>query len=241
MRTPSNIDFRTAVKMSQQAAIISGVSKLTPLPTYQSQIVDECYSYTPSPEPDLRFTPEIEQDGFPFSRGATPQTPAEPFGCNDSLPIIDNMGYLDRQPWSGDELVPVGLGFAEMEMPAASDSWMTPEPEEMAQANLFAQHADLVSSLQTQNFNTLLAAVPKNWSTFQMPSQDEMVPDAKSFDCSLDSGVVMQDEWTQPQSHDIYVDMSSMITSAPYVPKMQSIQSNAPLWEDVFMPSSTQY
>src|SRR5690348_7059048 len=76
MRAPSHIDFRTAVKMSQQAAIMSGVSELTPLPTYQNQIVDECYSYTPTPEPELRYTPEIEQDGFPFPRGATPQTPA---------------------------------------------------------------------------------------------------------------------------------------------------------------------
>ncbi|KAF2629107.1 hypothetical protein BU25DRAFT_26924 [Macroventuria anomochaeta] len=236
MRAPSHIDFRTAVKMSQQAAIISGISKLTPLPTYQPQIVDDCYSYTPSPEPDLRFTPEIEQDGFPFSRGATPQTPAEPFGYSDPLPLVENMDYLDCQPWSSDGLVPVGLGFADMEMLLPDDNWMTPEPEEMAQANMFAQNVEMQGT-----FDALLGTMPEDWSNFQIPPQDDVVPDAKAVDSALDSGIVMQGEWTQHSKQNMYVDTANMITSTPYIPKMQAIPGSAPVWEDVFMLSPIPY
>ncbi|KAJ4376889.1 hypothetical protein N0V86_006326 [Didymella sp. IMI 355093] len=246
MRAPSHIDFRTAVKMSQQAAIMSGVPKLTPLPTYQSQIVDECYSYTPTPEPELRYTPEIEQDGFPFSRGATPQTPIQPFGCNDSLAVVDDTGYLDCQPWSGDGLVPVGLGLGVMDMAMTDDSWMTPEPKDMTQNNYFAQDTGLIPILQAQDsFDTSLI-IPEDWSAFQMRLQDKTVSDEKGSDSYLDSGIVMQGEWTQPlplppPRQDTFIDMGNMITSAPYVPKMQAIPSNAPVWEDVFMPSSIPY
>jgi hypothetical protein len=246
MRAPSHIDFRTAVKMSQQAAIMSGVPKLTPLPTYQSQIVDECYSYTPTPELEFRYTPEIEQDGFPFSRGATPQTPIQPFGCNDPLAVVDDTGYLDCQPWSGDGLVPVGLGLGVMDMAMADDSWMTPEPGDMMQTNYFAQDTDLIPTLQAQDsFDTSLA-IAEDWSTFQVRLQDETVSDEKGPDGYLDSGIVMQGEWTQPSPpppprQDMFIDMGNMITSAPYVPKMQVIPSNAPVWEDVFMPSSIPY
>ncbi|KAF3039930.1 hypothetical protein E8E12_007908 [Didymella heteroderae] len=243
MRAPSHIDFRTAVKMSQQAAIMSGVPKLTPLPTYQSQIVDECYSSTPTREPELRYTPDIEQDGFPFSRDATPQTPAGPIGNDDSLPMVDDLGYLDCQPWAEDGLVPVGLGFGNMDMAMHDDSWMTPEPCGMPNTNYFAPNADLISTDQAQNrFDTSLA-MPADWTTFQMPLQDETVADEKALDGGLDSGIVMQGEWTQPppQRHDMFIDMGNMITSAPYVPKMQAIPSNAPVWEDVFMPTSIPY
>lgn len=222
--------------MSQQATIMSGVPKLTPLPTYQSQIIDECYSYTPSPEPELRYTPEIEQDGFPFSRGSTPQTPAEPFAYNDSFPVVDDMSYLDCQPWSGDGLVPVGLGFGDMEVSMSDDSWMTPEPEEMAEASLFAQNVEMQG-----NFDTSLSTMPEDWSTFQMPPHDGSILDLKAVDSGLDSGIVMQGEWTQPPRQDMFVDMGNMITSAPYVPRLQAIPSNAPVWEDVFMPNSIPY
>ena len=253
MRAPSHIDFRTAVKMSQQAAIMSGVPKLTPLPTYQSQIVDECWDYTPSPEPELRFTPEMEQDGFPFSRGATPQTPSDPFGCHEPLPILDGMDYLDCQPWSNEGLVPVGLGFAGMDTAIATDTWMTPttpEPEDMVQANMFAQSSDFPSATQMQgSFDGSLSTVREDWCGFQTSMPDELVTDAnanananaKVMEGSMDSGIVMQGEWLHGQSSHGYVDMSNMVTSAPYVPKMQGIPNNAPMWEDVFMPSSVVY
>ena len=238
MRAPSSIDFRTAVKMQQQAATMSGVPKLTPLPTYHNQVVDECYAYTPSPEPDLRFTPEIEQDGFPFSRGGTPQTPQQPFGCPDPLNAGEDLSYLHCPPWAGENLVPVGLGFVDMDMSMGCDgSWMTPtpEPEEMARANLYAQSAH-------NAFDAALAATP--WSAFPQ-QQGSMSPEDKALD-AIDSGIVMQGEWSprpaQQQRQDVFVDMGNMVTSAPYVPKMQGLSgSSAPVWEDVFMPSSLPY
>ncbi|XPT01437.1 hypothetical protein M3J09_010572 [Ascochyta lentis] len=242
MRAPSHIDFRTAVKMSQQAAIISGVPKLTPLPTYHNQIVDECYSYEPSPEPDLcRFTPESEQDGFPFSRGVTPHTP-EPFAYHEPFSLVDNLDYLDCQTWSGDELVSIGLGFSDLKMP--TEGWMTPtpEPEEMSRANLFAQNPDFATSLQMHSSAVITSNRPAEaWSTFP---HDSTVADAKTAtslsldDYPIDSGVVMQGEWT-PQN--TYINMGNMVTSAPYAPKMQGMPDTAPVWEDVFMASSTPY
>jgi hypothetical protein len=72
-----------------------------------------------------------------------------------------------------------------------------------------------------------------------------MSPEDKALD-AIDSGIVMQGEWSpQParqQRQDVFVDMGNMVTSAPYVPKMQSLSgSSAPVWEDVFMPSSLPY
>ncbi|KAL1648321.1 hypothetical protein SLS61_007013 [Didymella pomorum] len=243
MRAPSHIDFRTAVKMSQQAAIISGEPKLTPLPTYQNQIVNECYSYTPTPEPELRYTTEIEQDSFSFSRGATPQTPAGPIGNDDSLPLINDMSYLDCRPWSGEGLVPVGLGFGDMDMAVRDDSWMTPEPGDMLQANYFAQHTDLTSLDPPHDTCDASLAMPVDWSSVQMPLHDDTISEEKALDGGLDSGIVMQGEWVQahPLWQDTFIDMGNMVTLAPYVPRMQVIPSNAPVWEDVFMPSPIAY
>lgn len=225
--------------MSQQAAAISGAPKLTPLPTYHNQIVDECYTFTPSPEPDLRYTPEIEQDTFAFSRGGTPQTPPEPFGCPDPLPLVDDISYLDCAPWTGEPLVPVGLGFVDMDLSTANDSWMTPtpEPEDTSRTNFFAQ--------QTHSHAPFNASLQADWSAFPLPSppthHDSSNPEAKALD-AIDSGIVMQAEWpTQPPRQDLFVDMGNMITSAPYVPKMQSVSGSVPVWEDVFMPSSIPY
>lgn len=222
---------------------MSGVPKLTPLPTYQNQIVDECYSYTPTPEPELRYTPEIEQDGFPFSRGATPQTPAGPIANDDSLPLVDDIGYLDCQPWAEDGLVPVGLGLGDMDMAMPNAIWMTLKPGDVSNANYFAQHADLKSIDQAQSTFDPSLAISENWSAFQVPLHDDTVSDEKALEGGLDSGIVMQGEWTQsiPAQQDMFIDMGNMITSAPYVPKMQALPSNAPVWEDVFMPSSIPY
>lgn len=237
MRAPSHIDFRTAVKMSQQAAIISSVPKLTPLPTYHTQIVDECYSYTPSPAPDLRFTPDLEHDRFAFSRGATPQTPADPFGFPEPLPGVEGLDYFDCQPWNDEALGPVGLGFSGLEM---AQPWMEHAPEpEMVETNMFARDADVASSLP-MHASTLSSS---GWSSFQSPLQDDVENNGflSTDDAFIDSGIVLQDEWNQPRLHDSYVNMGNLITSAPYVPKMHGVPSTAPVWEDVFMPSSIAY
>lgn len=229
--------------MSQQATIMSGVPKLTPLPTYQNQIVDERYSYTPTLEPELRYTPEIEQNGFPFSRGATPQTPSGPVGDDGSLPTIGDLGYLDCHAWAGDGLVPVGLGFGDMDMTIPDHSWMTPEPSVMGNANYFTQHMVLSSMEDPQDgFNTPLV-MPTDWSSIQMSLPDETISEEKALDDGVDSGIVMQGEWahSMPAQQDMYLDMGNMITSAPYVPKMQAMSSNAPVWEDVFISSSIPY
>lgn len=132
----------------------------------------------------------------------------------------------------------MGLGFVDMDMSMGCDgSWMTPtpEPEEMARANLFAQGAH-------NAFDAALAATP--WSAFPQ-QQGSVSPEDKALDI-IDSGIVLQGEWSpqpaQQQRQDVFVDMGNMVTSAPYVPKMQSLSgSSAPVWEDVFMPSSLPY
>lgn len=245
--------------MSQQAAIISGVPKLNPLPTYQSQIVDECYSYTPTPEPELRYTPEIEQEGFPFSRGGTPQTPSEPFGCNQPLSVVDDM-YLDCAPWSSDSLVPVGLGFEGLD--CSMGDWMTPdptctstpEPDDLSSNNFFAQTEFPPIPTLPPALHSFDALAPAETWPFDLPAQQDILPDisaAKINAAGLDSGIVMQTEWPQPlpqpQSQhtqsargDLFVDMG-LVTSAPYVPKMQGLPGAAPVWEDVFMPGALAY
>jgi hypothetical protein len=236
MRAASHIDFRTAVKMSQQqTSAISGYPTLTPLPTYQSQVVDECYSYTSSPDPSMgSFTPNMDDHSFPISRGMTPQTPEllayhEPFAMDDPLDQ-----YSLSQAWSDDNLMPIGLGF-DTQMPNGLplDMWSTPEPDvipQMNQANLWAQQS--------------LLSPPPQFSRETTP-HTKVLPSLSANDCSVDdfgSSRVVQDDWSSCHSNaGGHINMNNLITSAPYVPNMKSIPSNAPLWEDVYMATPAPY
>jgi hypothetical protein len=112
MRAASHIDFRTAVKMSQQASACSGFPSLTPLPTYASQVVDECYSYPANPDRDIPgYTSDMETNGMPISGRFTPQTPDsivnhEPLAMDDIAEA-----WMMTQPCADDSLASIGLGF----------------------------------------------------------------------------------------------------------------------------------
>jgi hypothetical protein len=232
MRAASHIDFRTAVKMSQQqASAISGYPTLSPLPTYQSQAVDECYSYTSSPDPSMgAFTPNLDDHSFPVSRGMTPQTP-EPFVYHEPFAMDDPLDrYNLTQTWADDNLMPIGLGF-DIQMPNGMpmDMWSTPEPEVIShanQTNLWVQQS--------------LLSPPQQFSRETTPN----LPPPAASECSVDgfgSSRIPQDEWPNYHSNSGHINMNNLITSAPYVPNMKSIPGSAPVWEDVYLATPAPY
>jgi hypothetical protein len=233
MRAASHIDFRTAVKMSQQASAISGYPTLKPLPGYQSQIVDECRSYTSSPDPNMGcFTPNMEDHSFSVSRGMTPQTP-EQFAYHEPFPMDDALGqYSVSHTWSDDNLMPIGLGFDTMPNGLPLDMWSTPEPEivpQMDQMNIWAQQS--------------LMTPPPQFSRETTPYTN-VLPSLSPSNCSVEdfgSSHVPQEDWSNCHSDSGHINMNNMITSAPYVPNMKFIPRAAPIWEDVYMAAPLPY
>lgn len=238
MRAASHIDFRTAVKMSQQqqASSISGYPTLTPLPTYQSQLADDCYSYTSSPDPSMgAFTPNLDDHSFPVSRGMTPQTP-DPFAYHEPFAMDDPLDqYNLSQTWSDDNLVPIGLGF-DTQVPhnMPMDMWTTPEPEsipQMDQMNLWAQQQSLLSPPQ-QPFSR------------EPTPHTQRLPALSTSECSVDdfsAPRAVHDSWAACHAASGHINMNNMITSAPYAPNMKCTPNHAPVWEDVFMAAPAPY
>ncbi|KAL5115126.1 hypothetical protein ACEQ8H_006962 [Pleosporales sp. CAS-2024a] len=129
MRPPSHIDFRTAVKMSQQASACSGPLSLTPLPTYVPKVADERYSCSNNSDQDMAaYSSGVESNGMPTPALLTPPTP-ESVAYHEPL----TMGDLDDtwttcQAWSDDSLGSIGLGLEnDMAGLLPADLWSTTE------------------------------------------------------------------------------------------------------------------
>jgi hypothetical protein len=233
MRAASHIDFRTAVKMSQQASVCSGFPILTPLPTYTAQIIDECYSHPSNTDQSLSgYTPPMESNSFPVSGCLTPQTP-ESIIYHDASPV-GNMSdqWMASQPWSDDSLVSVGLGFeGDMSAMLPTELWSTPE------------HMHSAPITQISWYHPSLSVSPQTISSEPVPDA-RAVPPLSISECSVDdfnnSGTFHED-WASYQQTATQFDMTSMVSSAPFVHDLSSIPSTAPVWEDVFMPGPVPY
>jgi hypothetical protein len=233
LRAASHIDFRTAVKMSQQASNISGFPMLTPLPTYNTQIIDECYSYSSSPDQNLTgFTPNMDSSHFPTSGRLTPQTP-EPITYHEPMSMVGLPDqWINVQPWSDDTLVSVGLGFdGDMTTMLPTELWSAPETAQTAPvAQLAWPHPSL--SMSPQSISSELVPHPS------------AVPPLSISECSADdynTSGVYHENWAHCQPTASQIDMANMVTSAPFMHDLRTISSAAPVWEDVFMPGAAPY
>lgn len=232
MRAASHIDFRTAVKMSQQGSGISGYPMLTPLPTYASQIVDECYSYSSSPEQNLSgFTDAMDANNFHNSGRLTPQTP-EPIIYHEPVSMGDNLDpYMNSQPWSEDALASVGLGFeSDLTSMLPTDMWSAPEAEMIPMAHMSWPQPGLNMSPQHM--------------AVDLASHTRGVPSLTTSECSVEdfnSISTNPDEWPIYHATTPQLNMINMVTSAPFMQDMNALQSHAPIWEDVYMPGHSPY
>lgn len=233
MRAASHIDFRTAVKMSQQASASASLSMLTPLPTYSSQVVDGCYSFPSHPEQDLTgYASGIDSDGMPTSGSLTPQTP-ESIVYHEPLTIGDMSDtWMASQSWSDDSLASVGLGF---------DGDMTA----LLPAELWSNNGQAHSAPLTQMPwpHPSLSLSPQSMSSDFAPNVNT-APSLSLSDCSVDdfgNPTSLREDWTACEPVTNQFDMVNMVTSASFMHNYQPVACPAPIWEDVFMPGSAPY
>ncbi|CAO2653417.1 Nn.00g028280.m01.CDS01 [Neocucurbitaria sp. VM-36] len=229
----SHIDFRTAVKPSQQPSGVSGYPMLTPLPTYTSHIVDECYSYSSSPEQNMvGYTQTIDMNAFPSSGRLTPQTP-EPIIYHEPLTtggILDP--YITSQPWSDEVLGSAGLDFdPDMTAIIPINMWSAPEP------------AHIMPMAQMSWPQSSFSVSPSHMSA-ELVSHASGAPSLTTSECSVEdfnTSGTNAEEWSIYQPTATQINMADLVTSAAFMHDMKSIPSHAPIWEDVFIPSSSPY
>jgi hypothetical protein len=236
MRAASHMDYQGAGKMSHEASAVSGYPMLTPLPTYSSQIVDECYSYSSSPEQNLKgFMASMDSNSFPSSGRLTPQTP-ESLIYHEPLAVGDiSEQWMASQPYSDDTLGSIGLGFdAEVTTMLPTGMWGAPQSAQTAPLPQMAWPHHSVS------------ASPERMSAEIVP-HSRAVPSLSISECSVEdfnpTSAFNQEirQWTNCPPTTTQINGSSTVPSVSYMHGLRIVSSTAPVWEDVFMPGPPPY
>jgi hypothetical protein len=234
MRSVSQMDFHTAAKLAQQPTNFSNFNMLTPLPTYTSQIIDECYGYSSSPETNMSAFPQSMEKSNSFmnsGRSMTPQTP-DSFAYHEPLTVTDSFDYMNTQAWSDDGTIPIGLGFDnEISNLPLGDIWSTPEPETMTPMNACNSPA----AMNMWAHPALSVSPPQ--LPLGMPPHSKSVPALSISECSTEdfnSPNHVQEEWTGFQ-HNAGRTMGKPNVSGSYMENMMP-KAPQPIWEDLIMP-----
>lgn len=238
MRTVSQMDFHTAAKLSQYPANFNNFNMLTPLPTYTTPIIEDSFSYSSSPEPNMGgFSSSMGQNSYiTSSRAMTPATP-EPFAYHDPIAIADPFDqYMGNSTWSDDGSMAVGLGF-EHDMPnmMSSNMWATPEPE-----SITPMHNMCESPAAMNQWHPAMSMSPPQLS-MSMPPHTKAVPslsisEASSEDFNSPSRV--QEEWNNIRPHASQNTGKPMV-SASFMDNVKSFaypKAPQPIWEDIIVP-----
>jgi hypothetical protein len=233
MRAASQIDFRTAVKMSQQASACSSLPTLTPLPTYASQVVDECYSYQKNTDQDMTgYTSSMESNGLPTSGCLTPQTP-ESLIYHEPLTIGEMTDtWMVAQPWLDDSLASVGLGFqSDIGELLPAELWSTSER---------TQSAPIAQLPWVQSF---LSFSPQSIAS-DLLSHSRGAPSLSFSECSVEdfnSSGVFHEDWANHQPTTNQFNIANTVVSAPFMHGLLPVSATTHVWEDVFIPGSATY
>lgn len=233
MRAASNIDFRTAVKMSQQVAASSALPMLTPLPTFTSQVVDECYTFSNDGNQTCSvYTPPMDSNCITNCGQLTPQTP-ETLPYHEPLTLEDMSDpWTTPQLWSDDALAAIDLGYnPDMIALLPSDVWTSPE------------HTHSAPIAQMPWTQSTLSLSPQSMISDLAP-HSRLTPSLSMSDCSAesyDSSGTFQDDWVNCATSTNQYAMTNMASSAPFMSDFRTIARAAPVWEDVFMPGAAPY
>ncbi|KAJ4364407.1 hypothetical protein N0V83_009001 [Neocucurbitaria cava] len=219
--------------MSQQASGISGYPTLIPLPTYASQIVDECYSYSSTPEQSMiGFTHAMDMNTFPTSGRLTPQTP-EPIIYHEPLAMGENLDpYITSQPWSDDSLVSAALDFdPDMTTIIPTNMWSAAEPEH------------IMPITQLHWLQPSFPMSPPHLSA-ELVEQTSGAPSLSTSECSVEdfnTSGTNADEWSIYQPTATQINIANLVTTTAFLQDIRPIPSHAPIWEDVFIPGPSPY
>lgn len=233
MRAVSGMDFHTAAKMAQPNSF-NNFNMMGPLQGYTPQIIDECYSYSSSPEQNMTpFSQPMEKNGFLAStRSMTPQTP-DSFAFNEPINVTDSFDYMSNQAWSDDGSIPIGLGFeGDMGGMLPGDMWATPEPETTTPMGL-------CDSPSTMNMWHPSMSVSPPQMPMGMPPHSKAVPALSISECSVEdfnSPNNVQEEWAHFQSNAGQM-MGKPNVSGAFMEDMKAFpKAPQPIWEDIIVP-----
>ncbi|KAF1937365.1 hypothetical protein EJ02DRAFT_469769 [Clathrospora elynae] len=235
MRAASHIDFRTAVKMSQEDSGLSGYPVLTPLPTYALQIVDECYSYSSSPEQNTAgFTQAMESSNYSTNGRRSPQTPESSI-YHEPLSMREELEYMTSQSWSNEALMSIELGF-DPNIPAMlpTDIWPAPESEGL----------ESLMQMAHMTWPQPAYSVSPQHIPADLTSHTRAVPSLSTSECSVedfDTSDASQEEWLIYQPTATNMNLASLVTSAPFMHNINSVPNHAPVWADIFIPGASTY
>jgi hypothetical protein len=222
------------------------VSMLTPLSTYTPQIIDECYSYSSSPEPATTvFAHNMDKSSYLPSGRLTPQTP-DSFSFNNSLPMSDSFDhYMHPQGWPHEGSMPMGLGF-ESEIP----NMMPMETDMRVWTPDFAAHS--TPGPHTHGYNPPMCDSPASVNLWpapimsvspSQPPHTRGVPSLSISECSApesDSPDGAQEEWPSFQGLSNSMCATKPVTSTPYLDSIKTLPMETRAWEDgVLSRSST--
>ncbi|KAF1952337.1 hypothetical protein CC80DRAFT_495411 [Byssothecium circinans] len=230
VRSVSQMDFHTAAKLGQQPAGFNFNNMLSPLPTYAPHIVDECYSYSSSPEQGMHGFPLSMEKNYMASRSVTPGTP-DSFASYEPLPMSDTFEpYMNGSVWSDDGSIPIGLGF-ENDIPNMmhGEMWGTPEPEMPPSMGV----CDSPASMHGWSHPQLSASPPQ--LPIGLPPHKQAVPSLSISECSEDfnSPQQNQEEWASFQPN----MMGKPMVTRPYMENVKAYPTAPqPIWEDIIMP-----
>jgi hypothetical protein len=222
--------------MGYEATAISGHPMLTPLPTYSSQIIEECYPYSGSPEQNMNgIMPSMDSNRYPSSGPLTPQTP-EAHLYHEPIAIGDlSEQWMTSQPYPDNAMESIGLGF---------DAEVTT----MLPTGLWSGHDTAQSAPLPQMSwpHPSLSASPQRMSAELVP-HIRAVPSLSISECSVEdlstTSAFSQDmgQWSSCLPSTTSMDGANTTTTAPYMHGLRIVSSTAPVWEDVFMPGPTPY
>jgi hypothetical protein len=238
VRAVSQMDFHTAVKLGQQRPDFAAMSMLQPLQTYTPQIIDECYSYSSSPEPNsAAFSHNMDKTNVFHSGRLTPQTP-ESFSYTEAMPITDPFDqYMNLQPWSHDGQMPIGLGF-EHDIPGL----MPTEPDMRVWAPNF--HANPAPTTNMNNYSSAVCESPASAGVWTNPTHSvspsqpphtRAVPSLSISECSAqesDSPSGAQDDWSCFNGVPTSISSAKPISSTPYLDSIKTFPMGPRIWED---------
>jgi hypothetical protein len=236
------MDFHTAAKMGQQTPEFAALSMLTPLQTYTPHIVDECYSYSSSPESAASaFPANTEKNSFMHPGLLTPRTP-EPFSYPEPIAMSESFDqYMGPDVWTQEGQIPIGLGF-ENDIPGL----MPMDPDMNIWAPTFNAHdtpmePTPVNSALTYNPPTSSSA----WTNLALsvtPNQSphtRAVPSLSISEYSApdsDSPNVGQGEWAYYQNFSGNIPSAEPVTSTPYLDSIRTMPMDTKAWDEcVFM------
>jgi hypothetical protein len=219
--------------MAQYASPCSGIPMLTPLPTYTSPVVDECYFYPDISRQDLtEHVPSMESDGMLTSSPLTPQTPRS-IVYQEPLAIVDMSDpWMISRPWADDSLPYVGPGLeSDLTTLLPTGLWSAPQ---------YVHNAPIAQvPWGTSSHSSSPQSIPSDFASYA-----RVAPSLSISECSTesyDSSGAFYEDWATREPTTPQFGMTNMGPPAPIIHGFPTDSCTAMVWEDVLWSGPAPY